>query len=595
MKKEHQLAKNYKFDYTKYRSELISILTEINETEDLSWRKFRKILATYPKDGNKIFSKNHLVLGYQGLLKEGTTDLPESADLMSKIQKKPIRTESGVTTVTVLTKPFPCPGKCIFCPNDVRMPKSYLADEPGAQRAGRNKFDPYLQTYRRLQALENIGHDTSKIELIILGGTWSYYPENYQIWFIKRCFEALNDFGDGIDDTKLTEEKAKVFDYSENDLKAKSVRDTSYNKMISEISRKSDLKLTRTRETCTWEDLFTQHKRNELNKTRCVGLVVETRPDNISEEEVIRIRKLGCTKTQIGFQSLNDEVLELNHRGHDVASTIRAVKLLREAGFKVHAHWMANLYGSNVEKDIEDFTKVFDSDFFKPDELKIYPCSLIETAELMDYYKSGKWKPFTKEELLKVVTETIRLTPEYCRLTRVIRDIPSTDIVVGNKLTNFRQIAELELDRQGIIRKDIRSREIKGKTIIREDLELQIIDYDTSVSQEKFLQFVNKDNKIAGFLRLSFPKNKKHSFISELDDSAIIREIHVYGKVVSIGKTKLGKAQHLGLGKELIEKAKELSKEANYEKLAVISSIGTREYYRKRGFVDGELYQIQIL
>ncbi|MBP9758960.1 tRNA uridine(34) 5-carboxymethylaminomethyl modification radical SAM/GNAT enzyme Elp3 [Candidatus Dojkabacteria bacterium] len=581
----------YNFDYSKYKKELSCILTEISQTEKLNWRKFRQILSKYPKDGNKIFSKNNLVIGLQKLRAENYPNLPSEDDLMEKIQMKPVRTQSGVTTVTALTKPYPCPGKCIFCPNDVRMPKSYLSDEPGAQRAGKNNFDPYLQVYRRLNALKNIGHGVSKVEIIILGGTWSYYPENYQIWFVKRCFEALNDFGEGIDNLIETEKDIEKLNYAEKDLDASNIRNESYNKMVSKISRNSNLKLINAKQAATWDELFFEQKRNETSNCRNVGLVIETRPDNISPGEVIRIRKLGCTKTQIGIQSLNDNVLALNNRGHDVAATIKAFELLRQAGFKIHGHWMGNLYGSTLKKDIQDYKKLFEGNNFHPDELKIYPCMLVETAELMEYYQKGLWKPFDSEEMLELLNATITATPEYCRLTRVIREFSSKDIVDGVKNSNFRQLSEDDLDKSGIIRKDIRSREIKDTNITYDDLKLNIIDYETSVSNEKFIQYVTNENKIAGFLRLSLPKLKKHPYITELDNASIIREIHVYGKSIKVGVKSKGNAQHLGLGTKLIEIAKGITIKEKYDKIAVISAIGTREYYRKRGFVDGELYQ----
>ncbi|MCB0451195.1 MAG: tRNA uridine(34) 5-carboxymethylaminomethyl modification radical SAM/GNAT enzyme Elp3, partial [Confluentibacter sp.] len=565
--------KKFEFDYSKYKKEIIAILKEASEVDTLTWNKFRKILAKYPKDGNQMFSKNQLVLGYEGLIKENHPDVPKDEALLAKIQMKPVRTQSGVTTVTVLTKPFPCPGKCIFCPNDIRMPKSYLADEPGAQRAHRNKFDPYLQTYNRLLALKNIGHNTQKIELIVLGGTWSYYPEAYQIWFIKNCFEAMNDFGEGVD--KREEKLANTInlDINQNDYSDETVRTQTYNKTIAKIiSGSKDKSLQRS----TWDELFYEHKRNETSNCRNVGLVVETRPDNISIEEITRIRKLGCTKTQIGFQSLNDSVLKANNRGHNVDATRNAVRMLRQAGFKIHAHWMANLYGSTLEDDISDYKKMFTDDDFKPDELKIYPCSLIESAELFEYYQKGLWQPYNFEQMHKLLTETISLTPPYCRLTRVVREFSADVIVEGNTTSNFRQIAEKSLDERGITREDIRSREIRKQKVSRSDLTLNIYDYTTTVSSEKFIQFVTNENKIAGFLRLSLPK-KTTGLIEELNDSAIIREIHVYGNAVNLGEKKKGKAQHLGLGTELINKAVEITKNEGYKKLAVISAIGTRE------------------
>jgi elongator complex protein 3 len=482
--------------------------------------------------------------------------------LLSAAQMKKTRTISGVTPVTVLTKPYPCPGQCIFCPNDTKMPKSYISSEPGAQRAETNKFDPYFQTYNRLVAYKNIGHPVDKVELIVLGGTWSAYPENYQVWFIRRCFDAMNDV-------------------SEDTSQIKEPKGTRGRKLAEEKE---------------WKLLEEAHLVNETAYARCVGLVLETRPDEVTEQEAIRMRKLGATKVQIGIQSLNDSVLKKNKRGHTVKKTAEALGVLRKIGFKIHAHWMPNLYGSTPAKDIKDYQKLFSDPRFKPDELKIYPCSLLETAELMSYHEKDLWKPYTEKQLLHVLMEVFKLTPKYCRLTRVIRDIPSQEIVAGNKKTNFRQLVEAELARQGIRSKDIRAREVRGDVVRPEELSLHIVEYDTSVSRELFLEYVTKEDKVAGFLRLSFPTGDSVPRDGSVENGAgnaraMVREVHVYGQSLNIGKTEEGKAQHAGLGKSLIQKAVELSRESGFTRLNVISSVGTREYYRKNGFSDGDLYQ----
>jgi elongator complex protein 3 len=346
-------------------------------------------------------------------------------------------------------------------------------------------------------------------------------------------------------------------------------------------------------EAATWDELISSQKENETTRSRCVGLVLETRPDEINEEELMRIRKLGGTKIQIGIQSLNDEVLKLNKRGHDSRKTREATNMIRQAGFKIHAHWMPNLYGSDPKKDLEDFKKLFSDDSIKPDELKIYPCSLIASAELMKYYRDGSWKPYSEEELLWLLKEVMQLVPRYCRVTRVIRDIPGTDIVAGNKKTNFRQIVERELAKQGNESKDIRAREIRGRPVKEEELKLKTTRYETAVSQEYFLEFITKNDCITGFLRLSLPKIE--NYLDELKNKAIIREVHVYGQSLEIGKTKSGKAQHIGLGKSLIKEAEKIAKDEDFSELSVISSIGTRIYYEKNGFSSiknkNQLYQ----
>jgi len=308
------------FEPKQYKNLLKSIFTEIEEKN--YWREdtLQKILKKYPKDGNKLFRHDELVAGYEYL---------EMKDekISERIRLKPTRTNSGVATVTVLTKPYRCPGGCIFCPNDPNMPKSYISSEPGAQRALNNCFDPYAQVYNRLVALKNIGHNIEKVELLVLGGSWSAYPEEYRISFTKACFDALNDVNP---DTK---------EY---------------------IQPKDSLDIA------TWEDLAIAHKKNETAYCRNVGLVFETRPDLITKEEVISLRKLGATKVQIGIQSLDDSIVKANNIGRSTKSVREAIKLLRLASFKIHAHWMPNLYGSSIEIDKQDYLDLFE--LVKPDE-----------------------------------------------------------------------------------------------------------------------------------------------------------------------------------------------------------------------------------
>lgn len=603
----------YELDVEEHREQLIPLLKVIlSNPKRLTSREHQQLMREYPRpNGEGFYSLANLVDAYRQFA--GQYGLPDyDENLMVKLRRKPVRTMSGVTPVTVLTKPFPCPGKCIFCPNDVRMPKSYLADEPGAQRAEKNAFDPYLQTYIRLLTYRNLGHNTDKIEIIILGGTWSFYPETYQIWFIKRIFDAMHDFGNGIDNreevVEALHEKSMFHGQNISNVTIQGIElDESYNQVVQTIyademyrSRGlvNEIKVGQRErsvvdEYATWEELEAVHLENETASSRSVGLVIETRPDHISEEEVIRVRRLGATKVQIGFQSLNDTVLEMNKRGHDVAASRRAVKLLRKAGFKIHAHWMPNLYGSSPENDIADYDTLFGDPDFRPDELKIYPCSLIESAELMQQYQQGTWQPYTHDELLSVLVECFKQTPEYCRLTRVIRDIPGTDIVDGNKVTNFRQLVDIELNRQGIKSSDIRAREIRKKKVTGDDLKLDSVAYASSIGEEIFLQYITEERDIAGFLRLSLPDADDTPLVDELAGCAMIREVHVYGLSLGIGESVDGRAQHLGLGTKLIEKAVEIAQSQGYKKLAVISAIGTREYYRKRGFMDGKLYQIR--
>ncbi|MBD3279344.1 MAG: tRNA uridine(34) 5-carboxymethylaminomethyl modification radical SAM/GNAT enzyme Elp3 [Candidatus Pacebacteria bacterium] len=592
-------------NYTAKQTQLLKLLKKLLASQPVTRLQLARLQKKYPKADGNLFSKTEIITGYKKLTDQG--DLPEyDAQFVRQIRMKPVRTISGVTPVTVLTKPFPCPGNCIFCPNDIRMPKSYLADEPGAQRAERNWFDPYLQVFNRLQAFKSMGHSIDKVELIILGGTWSFYPLAYQRWFITQCVKALNQFDQPLARSQVQELTKKYQQLSKqlgrsNDpqqnqqlfqarqLKGSKLKQ-NYNQVIQQCYLAPEKKLGVNQwQTASWAELEKQQQLNETAKLRCVGLVLETRPDYLDQKQVINLRRLGATKIQLGVQSLVDKVLQLNHRGHNVTQTAQAFRLLRQAGFKIHAHWMANLYGSNVKKDQQDYLKLFNDHRFKPDELKIYPCSLLETAELMQYYQQGKWQPYTYDELLAVVSFCLQYTPGYCRLTRVIRDISSADIVAGNKKTNFRQIAQQYLAKKGQQSQDIRAREIRGQSWQSAKVKLKQLKYQTSTTKEIFLQFVTENNKLLAFLRLSLPQET--SFMPELKNSAVIREIHVYGPAVSLGKKGHGKVQHSGFGTQLIKQAKKIATAQGYQRLAVISAMGTREYYRKKGFSDGKLYQ----
>lgn len=587
MRKKRQ-GSGFQFAPEIYEEQLAALIAEIEDLEGFDQACYESILRRYPKDGSGFFSKSEIIQGFRYLSRKADCGRNEIA-FLEKLRMKPVRTLSGVAPVTVLTKPYPCPGKCIFCPSDVRMPKSYLSDEPGAQRAAQHQFDPFNQSLSRLLTYHNTGHNVDKTEIIVLGGTWSSYPEAYRIWFVKRCFDALNAFSPQIPTPYVIRRKGD-FDFRDMNEEVDGRRlARSYNSIVTAALNHLDPTASPLEEAADWGALELAQKRNESAVARSVGLVVETRPDNLDLEEVLRIRRLGATKVQIGYQSLSDRVLALNRRGHTVADIRRAMKLLRQAGFKIHAHWMPNLFGSSPEVDVEDFDLLFDDPDFRPDELKIYPCSLVESAELMGYYERREWLPYSQSELTWVLTECLRRTPEYCRITRVIRDIPGTDIVTGNKVTNLRQVAEREMHLRGLESRDIRAREIRYRSVDPSCLTLRRSDYDTSIGREVFLQFVTPEDRIAAFLRLSLPDCPIP--IPEIESSAMIREVHVYGHLAAIGQREGVRSQHLGLGRNLISRAGKIAADANYLNLAVISAVGTRPYYRKLGFSDGPLYQ----
>ncbi len=585
----------YHFDPVPHEANLVGIVGALDALPEVTDRAINKILRQFPKGGGKTYSKSELILGVRHFAEQYGWDPLQFA---RALRRKPIRTLSGVTPVTVLTRPHPCPGQCIFCPSDARMPKSYLSQEPGAQRAAQNKFDPYAQTWTRLLSFHRNGHAIDKIELIILGGTWSFYPEDYQIWFIKRCFDAMNDFDARSDE--LVDPEDWVLDYEHQPLVVEASKEgPNYNLVVlQDLKKRWQGRDLNEHENAKWLELEEAHRKNEDAYARCVGLVVETRPDYLDAKEVDRIRRLGATKIQMGIQSTSDEILEANKRGHDVDSTRKAAHLMRAAGFKFHGHWMANLYKATPETDIVDFMGVFDDPALKPDELKVYPCSLIESAELMHHYNAGTWHPYTADDLDQVLSAVILDTPKYCRLTRIIRDIPAHDIVVGNTMSNFRELVEKGLKEKGTGSTDIRAREIRGQIVDRDSLIFRARNYRTTVGWQYFLELSTEEERIAAFLRLSLPDEdcvEESMFAEELKGCAMIREVHVYGSVASLSDGPTGNAQHLGLGKRLVKEAEARARAAGFKRLAVISAIGTRNYYRKLGFEDGKLYQAKDL
>ncbi len=545
---------DYAFEPERYERELAALIGELERSPELAPRGYQRLLRRYPKDGSGLFSKSEIIRGFRHLNATRGWQRDEGA-FVERLRMKPVRTASGVAPVTLLTKPYPCPGRCIFCPSDVRMPKSYLSDEPGAQRAAQHAFDPYAQTLSRLLTYRNTGHRVDKVELIVLGGTWSHYPESYQRWFVTRAFDALNDFAGWPEgDPPPAAERAIAWD--ELDERVDGARPRGgYNRVVRDHARRAGE--AEAAERAGWRELERAQRVNESAAARCVGLVLETRPDHLPAAEVVRLRRLGATKVQIGYQSLDDAVLAANRRGHDVAATRRAMRRLRAAGFKIHAHWMPNLYGSDPERDRQDFARIFADPDFRPDELKLYPCSLLESAELMRYWRDGRWRPYGRDELLELLVDCLVRTPEYCRLTRVIRDIPGTDIVAGNRTTNFRQLVEAELARRGLAARDIRAREVRHRAVRAGQLELRELAYATSVGEERFLQYVTPDDRLAAFLRLSLPA--RPVAIDEIATSAMIREVHVYGRLVGLGQRRDGRSQHLGLGTRLVERAAELA------------------------------------
>ncbi|MFC1640421.1 elongator complex protein 3 [Patescibacteria group bacterium] len=468
-------------------------------------------------------------------------EMKPNFDLEKMFLTKHVRTRSGVAVVAVLTKPFACPGKCLYCPSESDMPKSYLPNEPAVMRAILTGFHPYRQVQARIRSLQLNGHPTDKIELIVMGGTFSYFPLRYQNWFIRECFRAANDFPEKIG--------------------------------------------ARTAAT----DLETEKTRNEKAENRIVGLTLETRPDYINEEEVVKFRRLGATRVELGVQSTHDGVLEHNRRGHSVEQTVRATRLLKDAGFKINYHLMPGLPGSTEAQDLDVFRAVYTDARFQPDMVKIYPCVVVKNSDLYNLWQRGEYQPLTNERCLELLGEIKGMTPEYVRITRLIRDIPAESIEAGPNISNMRQL----LQNAGVKCQCIRCREVKDDYSSDDKVVLDRVEYDASGGREFFLQYVTPDKaKLFALLRLRLPGSEKH-FIGALQGSALIREVHTYGRLVGIAQENDRAAQHKGLGRKLMAEAEKTARQKGYKKMAVIAGVGVREYYRELGYELEDEYMVK--
>ena len=501
-------------------------------------------------------SNTRLLKAYHKLIEEKR--MKRKNEIEELLKTRPVRSLSGIINITVLTKPYPCPGQCIFCPLEKEIPKSYLSGEPAVERAKNLKYHPYFQTKKRIEVLKEEGHPTDKIELRIVGGTFSFYPLNYRLWFIKECFRAANP-------SKMSHIK-KPWQNNVRQL---------------------------------WEDLFSEQRKNEKGKNRIVGISIETRPDFINEEEIKILRKLGVTMVEMGVQTIFDDILEKNKTNLTQEKIAQATKLLKDAGFKVLYHLMLNLSGSDLKRDFECFKIVFSDERFKPDWIKIYPVAVTKESQLFRMWQRGKYQPYPDKTLIELLINIKKILPYWVRVARILRDIPAQKIEAGCKISNLREVVKKEMEKRNLRCKCIRCREIRERYNPKEKIYLFREDYEASGASEIFLSFENKNRtKLYSFLRLRVPKiseEKSLAIFPVLENSAIIREIQTFGEQVPIAQRKLA-PQHRGLGKKLIKEAEKISKkEFGLNKIAIISGIGTREYFRKFGYRLKETYMIKLL
>lgn len=541
---------------------IVKIITEAQPTSRAIFDKCRRKASAalkIPQPGNR-----HLLQAYHDLVKKKS--IKPQPDLMKFFQKASIRSGSGIAVVTSLLKPYACPGKCVYCPTEVRMPKSYISSEPAAARSLRLNFNPYNLMQQRITMLEKNGHPTDKIEYITKGGTWNAYPLKYQYWYVHESFKACND---------LTRRKP-IGMTNEDDWA---------DKPLSELV----------------DATIAEQRYNESAQHRIVGLTLETRPDAISAKTIHHMRLQGATRIELGLQAPDDKILALIQRGHTVDEFRRAMKLLRQAGFKVDLHFMPDLPGTTPEHDVEMYNTVFDDPGLRPDMIKIYPNTVIETAELYEWFKDGRYKPYGDEGLFWALKEMKKATPRYCRISRLIRDIPSDKIKGGNIVTNLREMLTTSMKEAGEICHCLRCREIGRHLDLDGDITptLFVDEYETDGGMEYFITYEDPQRRaVFGFCRLRVPTERSKSIekeMPELKDAAFVRELHVYGQLVAIGKKKELATQHKGFGKKLMAAAEDIVRKNNMKKVAVISGVGVRGYYRKLRYRLSGTYMVKSL
>lgn len=456
------------------------------------------------------------------------------AQLQKILLKKPIKTASGVAVIALMPMPYACPhGRCTYCPGGIESnsPNSYTGNEPSTINAIENEYDAGKQIMAKIEKLVAYGHDPTKMELVIVGGTFLFMPQEYQQNFIKSCYDALNGFVSGtLEDSKTANETAQI---------------------------------------------------------RSVGFTVETKPDYCKKEHVDIMLRYGVTRVEIGVQSLQERVYRIVNRGHTYEDVLESFQVSKDAGYKITAHMMPGLPTVTPEEDISDFERLFDDQSLRPDMLKIYPSLVLQNTPLYRQYQDGKYAPYSDEDMMRVLTEVKKKVPRWVRIMRVQREISPSEIIAGPKSGNLRQMVHERLKMQGHSCRCIRCREVGIASQAQKEIKMSRVNYESSGGSEVFLSYDDSDDRIYGFLRLRRPFSPHRSEIP--DRSCIVRELHVYGRPQKIGEREDGQVQHSGLGKSLMSEAERIAgEEFDAKKILVISAVGTREYYRKMGyFLDG--------
>lgn len=461
----------------------------------------------------------------------------EKGSFPQTLKPKPVRTISGVNVVAVMTAPSKCPhGRCTYCPGgpEYDVPSSYTGREPATMRGIQNRFDPYLQVKSRIDQLRAVGHVVSKVELIVMGGTFPAAAASYQESFLKGCLDAITGF-----DSKSLEEAKR---------------------------------------------------RAEKGRIRNVGITFETRPDYCKEAHADRMLDMGVTRVELGVQNIYDDVYRLVERGHSVQDVVDATRIAKDSGLKVCYHMMPGLPGSDVDRDLEAFKTLFADPRFRPDMLKIYPCLVVRSARLYDWWERGEYRPYTVEEAVNLLVDVKRILPPWVRVMRVQRDIPAQLIVAGVKKGNLRELVHGEMWKRGLRCRCIRCREVghrmlDGVNTKAENIEVVAQKYMASDGLEMFISAEDAESDVlVGYARLRFPSAKAHRPEVKADKTAIVRELHVYGPLAPIGVRTADAWQHRGYGEMLLRRAEEASLETGRTRILVTSALGVREYFRRLGY-----------
>ncbi len=630
-----------------YHELILQIITQ-NSEQKLNLDDLKDIKRDFAKKQKlpDIPTNIKLLRAYHELLSD--KKIQKNIEIENLLKKRAVRSESGIVAVQVLTKPYPCPGQCIFCPNEQWMPKSYISSEPGAMRALLNQFDPIKQVYNRLLSLTMTGHQTDKIEMIVLGGTWDFYPNDYKIDFIKNLYDACNTFSQL--EIKFPKGTETVND-SEN---------TDEYRFKYELTNLDSIKYSSTLQEAI--------KKNETAENRIIGLTIETRPEFATDENCRMWRELWVTRLEMWVQSMYDDILEVNRRWHTVQQIREAIHKLRQYGFKFSIHIMPGLYGYTYEKDLWTFQKIYSDPYLKPDEIKFYPTSVVKNTILYNLYEKWEYKPLTIDYIQKLIRQTfLEIIPPYTRIKRLIRDIPATEITAGSNITNLSQLTHNELKKElkshpdkakalysrlygdytliapltkgdsgdlnlpsvntiysddfqtiiiwqkpdldsyrNFVCLDTRSREIRNKYEKNNHLNKQeetqpnliIRQYDSSVWREFFISFEDLQGYIYWFTRLLLPEPNKTIQRDWLwKDTALIRELHIYGQLAWLKENidSDNQKQHRWFGSQLLSIAEKISKNNWYKNLSVISWVGVRKYYERQWYSLVWTYMVKVL